>query len=327
MSDSDSNEKKVAGDLIRNYKAKDIGINADYSLEEHVPAWAKVGFIGAGNMAQAIATSLIRTGICIPAQILASAPSDRFKHHWPIPMDFSNDNKKVVHECEYIFLGMKPQYLDSAIEGLVKSKVFLNNTKAIISMLVGIDLKTLRKKLAPLIPDPNNSPSIFRIMPNTAMKYGQGVTGFCRDDKYVEEHYRMSVKLLEQGGIVENIPENLMNSFGAISGSGPAYLFLVMDAMADGAVKQGIPRDMALRIGAQILKGSGQLIIKDMLRLDHPSQAHPAVHKDAICSPGGSSIAGIHELEKAGVRSAFMNAIEAARKRSDEIGRLAAEKD
>ncbi|KAL1463445.1 hypothetical protein WDU94_015196 [Cyamophila willieti] len=305
-------------------KASEMGM--EDSIEHHVPMWSKVGFIGAGNMAQAVATSLIRTGLCIPAQIIASAPSARYKFHWPQPMDFCHDNVRVVNEAEYIFLAMKPQYLDQAIQGLVNDKVVLNGSKAIVSMLVGIDLQTLKKKLSPLIPDSNNAPEIIRIMPNVAMKYGKGVTGLSHDNiKPDNEHLMMTQKILEQGGIVEVIPEKLMNAFGAIAGSGAAYLFLVMDAMADGAVKQGIPRDMALRIGTQLLKGAGQLAHKDLIRLDHAAQAHPAVLKDSICSPGGSSIAGIHALEKAGVRCAFIDAIEAAKKRSDEIGALAKE--
>lgn len=296
------------------------------SVEHHVPMWNKVGFIGAGNMAQAVATSLIRTGLCIPVQIIASAPSERFKFHWPEPMDFCHENARVVSEAHYIFLSMKPQYLDQAIEGLVKDKVTLNSSRTIVSMLVGVDLATIKKKLAPLVANPADPPLIVRVMPNTAMKYGKGITGLCYEPhvKNTNENLQMIIKIMEQGGIVEIIPEKLMNSFGAIAGSGSAYLFLVMDAMADGAVKQGIPRDMALRIGAQLLKGSGQLVHMDLLRMDHAAEAHPAVLKDSICSPGGSSIAGIHALEKAGVRCAFIDAIEAAKKRSDEIGEQAA---
>ncbi|KAI5710624.1 uncharacterized protein LOC103505866 isoform X2 [Diaphorina citri] len=321
----DSESEQHTG--ARPVRKSDMGM--EDSVEHHVPMWTKVGFIGAGNMAQAVATSLIRTGLCIPAQIIASAPSERFKLHWPEPMDFAlNDNHRIIKEAEYVFLAMKPQYLDSAIQGLVNDKVTLNSSRCIISMLVGVDLETLKKKLSVLVPNPNDAPTIIRVMPNTAMKYGKGITGMCHDvhlDKE-SEHLNMAIKIMEQGGIVEIIPESMMNSFGAIAGSGCAYLFLVMDAMADGAVKQGIPRDMALRIGAQLLKGSGQLVHKDLLRMDHAAQAHPAVIKDQICSPGGSTIAGIHALEKAGVRCAFIDAIEAAKKRSDEIGQAAKNK-
>lgn len=147
-------------------------------------------------------------------------------------------------------------------------------------------------------------------MPNTPMMVGEGITVYCsmnttnQDETIIE-------KLFSYIGVIENVPESLMNAIGGLSGSGPAYAYLVIEALADGAVKMGVPRPMATKFAAQVLVGAGKMVLE--------TGRHPGQLKDEVCSPGGTTITGVHAMECGQVRASMMNAVEAAVRKSNEL--------
>ncbi|XP_043581224.1 pyrroline-5-carboxylate reductase isoform X1 [Bombus pyrosoma] len=270
----------------------------------------KVGFIGGGNMASAIGAGLIRKGILDPNNVWVSARTSKTLGFWnDLGAHATLKNGEVVDNCEIIFLAMKPQMLDDALKCTKETMTVHHHYKLFVSVLVGVTLETLSNKLKSIV----SHPRIIRCMPNTPMMVGEGITVYCsvnatdQDEMMVEE-------LLSYIGVTEHVPQSLMNAIGALSGSSPAYAYLVIEALADGAVKMGVPRPMATKFAAQVLVGAGKMVLE--------TGKHPGQLKDEVCSPGGTTIAGIHAMECGQVRASMMNAIEAAVKRANELTSL-----
>ncbi|XP_063215526.1 pyrroline-5-carboxylate reductase 3-like [Bacillus rossius redtenbacheri] len=271
-----------------------------------------IGFIGAGNMAKAIGEGLIKSGAVDASQIYISAPTQRNIGTWmELGAHTSDNNGFVVKNADVIILAMKPQYLDAALAETSDSLGdWLPNTKLFISVLGGIRIDTLEEKLKKIV----IRPRVIRAMPNTPMMVQEGCSAFCRSISATDEDVKITHQIFSAGGRCEMIPESLMNAVSAVSGSGPAFIFVMMEALADGAVKMGIPRASSIELVAQTVLGSAKMVLE--------SGQHPGQLKDSVCSPGGSSICGINVLERAGVRGVLMDAIEATVKRSEEMGKL-----
>lgn len=267
----------------------------------------KVGFIGGGNMASAIGVGLIRKGVLDPKNIWVSGRTDKTLEFWRnLGTHATSNNGEVVQNTDIIFLTIKPNMLDTVIKEIRDTLGKPIENKLYVSVLVGITLNALKKRIITFDP----APRIIRSMPNTPLTIGEGITVYCGMDTN-EKDTLLIDKLFSSIGISENVPESLMSPIGSLSGSGPAYAYLIIESMADGAAKMGVPRAMATKFAAQVLVGAGKMVLE--------TGRHPGQLKDEVCSPGGSTICGVHAMECGQVRGAMMNAIEAGAKRSAEI--------
>lgn len=179
--------------------------------------------------------------------------------------------------------------------------------KLFVSVLAGVDLESLMENF-----DFIRGVKIIRAMPNTPMQVGEGCTVYTPGQYVTHQDLEKIHLILNSLGLAQQVPEKLINSVGAVAGCGPAYVYTIIEALADGGVKQGIPRQLALQIAAQTVFGAAKTVIE--------TEKHPAILRDEVCSPGGSTIAAVHELEKGGLRATLMNAVQAATEKSRELG-------
>lgn len=203
---------------------------------------------------------------------------------------------------------MKPHILPIAIANVHETLTVPVKSKLFVSVLAGIPLQQLQNVLGPL----EENARIIRVMPNTPMLVGEGCTAFCPGAKATPHDIDLVKTVLEVSGVCKQVPESMINAIGALAGSGPAFIYLVIEALADAGVKQGIPRQMAIEMAAQTTLGAAKMVLA--------TGRHTAVLRDEVCSPGGTTITGVHALESGGVRASLINAVEAATKRSQELG-------
>lgn len=210
-------------------------------------------------------------------------------------------NADVPQKCNVLFLCVKPHIVDGVAAEI---QPFLNPNHLIISVAAGVKISHLMAVL--------RSPRVVRCMPNTCVTVSAGACAICRGPSANADDAKLVMGLLGSVGICEEVSESIMDAVCGLSGSGPAYVFLVIQGMADGAVKMGMPRQLALKFAAQTVMGAGKMALKS----DH----HPEVLKDNVCSPGGTTAYGLSALEGRCVRAAFAEAVEAATCRGQELG-------
>ncbi|EFN69538.1 Pyrroline-5-carboxylate reductase 2 [Camponotus floridanus] len=267
----------------------------------------KVGFIGGGNMASAIGAGLIHKGILNPDNVWVSGRTDRTHSFWrELGAHPTLKNNEVANNCNIIFLTVKPHMLDDALNTIVEKKAEKFENKLFISVLVGVSLEILHTKLSAVV----TSPRIIRSMPNTPMMVGEGITVYCNKNAEPKD-LELVDTLFSYIGISQSVPENTINAIGSLSGCGPAFAYLIIESLADGGVRMGVPRPIATKFAAQVLVGAGKMVLE--------TGRHPGQLKDEVCSPGGNSIAGVHAMEKGGVRGSMMNAVEAAANKANEL--------
>ena len=249
----------------------------------------KVGFIGTGNMGGALAHAAAQSPA--PAELLLSNRTPEKAQALAQQLGATvSDNETIAQTCDYIFLGVKPQMMADLLarrqEGFV-----------LVSMAAGLTLQRLREMAGLSCP-------ILRIMPNTACAVGAGLTLYVPSPEVTEEQLSAFLTLMSASGRLEPLEEHLIDAGSAVAGCGGAFVSLFLEALADGAVTCGLPRDKARRYAAQMVLGTAQLALQ--------SGQHTAAMKDAVCSPGGTTIAGVRALERGGFRSAAMEAVIAA---------------
>jgi pyrroline-5-carboxylate reductase len=265
---------------------------------------ALFGFIGVGNMGGAIASAVAKS--VDPAQLLVS-DHDRekvaaFTDHWgAVP----SDNKTIAREAKFVVLGVKPQYM-AGVLGELKPILEVRTDCVLVTMAAGMTMQSIANLVGGGYP-------VIRIMPNTPAKIGQGVILYDHNDRVKKEDVNQFLAAMTQAGMLDPLPERLIDAGSAVSGCGPAFVCLFLEAMADGGVACGLPRDKALEYAAQTLVGTAGLLLQ--------SGDHPGAMKDAVCSPGGSTIQGVRMLEKGGLRSAMMEAVIAAYEKSRDLGK------
>ncbi|KAL0127563.1 hypothetical protein PUN28_003085 [Cardiocondyla obscurior] len=263
----------------------------------------KVGFLGGGKMAQALAKGFIRTGLSKGEMMLASClPNDTGSIETFKEMKSNTvfTNAPVIDHGDVLILSVKPQVVPKV---LPEFKI-QDNKKLLISIAMGISLASLEKAL------PKGTP-VIRVMPNTPALVGCGATVFARGKNASDKDAEITEKLFSAVGLCEEVPENFIDPVTALASSGPAYIYMIIEAMADGGVKMGLPRPIAYKLAAQTVLGAGTMV--------RDTNIHPAQLKDDVTSPAGCTIAGIHQLEKCGLRSAIINAVEAATLRCREV--------
>lgn len=264
----------------------------------------KLAFIGGGQMAEALVGGLVAAELCDPATIRATDPlADRahvLKSRFGILV--GEKNAPAVEWADVIVLAVKPQILPQVLSEIGAGV----EGKLVISIAAGVSIAWIRQRI------PHIS-GIIRAMPNVPALVREGVTAIAIEPGVQETDATLTRTLFGAVGRVVSIEEHLMDAVTGLSGSGPAYIFVAIEALADGGVKMGLPRQTAELLAAQTVLGAAKLVLE--------KGEHPARLKDQVASPGGTTIAGLHRLEAGSLRATLIAAVEAATRRSEELGR------
>ena len=260
----------------------------------------KYGFIGCGNMGGAVARALCRNTRDVMI-------SDRSGKAVALAAELGisyGDNVRIAAECDRIFLCVKPHMMKDML--LPLQPVLAQRKPLLITMAAGLTLEQIESFAGTQLP-------VIRMMPNTPTAIGKGVIQYCANALVEKEVLADWLEDMRYCGLLDELEQRLIDAASALSGSGPAYLYVLMEALADGAVSCGIPRAKAMDYAAMTMVGAAELYLK--------TKTHPGALKDAVCSPGGSTIAGLQVLEQHGFRSAAMDCVIAAYRRNLELGK------
>lgn len=270
-----------------------------------MPLTQRVGFLGAGQMAEALARGFINKGVVQASQICCTDPvpvrKDLFVSFGATSYDTSVE---VVQNADIIFIAVKPQYVGSV---LAEVRPSLQDHHIIVSIAAGVTVERM-------LDAAGSGSKCIRVMPNTPCLVGETAAAMCLGGKASSADAEVVTQLFEAVGRIFIVEEKLLSAVTGLSGSGPAYVFLAIEALADGGVRAGLPRDIAQQLAAQTVLGSAKMVLE--------TGKHPGALKDMVTSPGGTTIAGVHELEKGGVRASFMNAVMAATHRASDLAKL-----
>jgi pyrroline-5-carboxylate reductase len=264
----------------------------------------KIGFLGAGKMATALAKGFLKAEMVLPESLIASDPVEAARAAFSKETKgrAATSNIEVVHHAEVLVLAVKP---DQVTDVLAEVRSSVTERHLLISIAAGVPLARLESLLV-------SSARIVRVMPNTPALIGASASAYAMGKAAREEDAVLTQRLLSAVGIAFAVKESLLDAVTGLSGSGPAYAFLMLEALSDAGVAVGLPREVATRLAAQTMMGSARLLLESGL--------HPAVLRDMVTSPGGTTIEGLHELEKGGVRGALINAVRAATEKSKKLG-------
>ncbi len=263
----------------------------------------QVGFIGAGKMATALAQGLLKAQVLTTEEMIASDPDARAREAFTkaVGVRVVPDNAEVIQRAQIIILAVKPSLVVPVLES-AKSK--FSPDQLVISIAAGVKLAQIESVLG-------DRQRIIRVMPNTAVFVGAGVSAYSPNTAALLQDIALVEKYFSAVGMVIRVPEPLMDVVTGLSGSGPAYVCTFIEALADGAVAMGMAKDVALKLAAHTVLGSAKWVIE--------SGAHPAVLRDTVTSPGGTTIAGIRALEEGAFRGTVINAVMAATQRAKEL--------
>jgi pyrroline-5-carboxylate reductase len=263
-----------------------------------------IGFLGSGQMASALAGGWTKAGLLDVARSRAADPypDARAKFEKATNIKACEANRDVVAACDVLVLAVKPQVMPELCAEL---KLALSAKHLVISIAAGVTLQTLADGLG-------EKTRLVRVMPNTPCLVGASATGYSPGATATADDVELVGALFGSVGKAFRVAEPLLDAVTGLSGSGPAFVYTFIEALADGGVKCGLPRDVALALAAQTVLGSAKMVLE--------TGQHPGMLKDAVASPGGTTIAGLHALERAGFRAAAIDAVEAATKRSWELG-------
>jgi pyrroline-5-carboxylate reductase len=265
----------------------------------------RIGFLGAGKMATALARGWINAGLAGAEGICASDPVAAARDHFMKTTGAAgfSDNRRVLAQSNLVVLAVKPQNM---AELLSEIRPALESRHLVISIAAGVPVQQIADALGA-------ETRIIRVMPNTPCLVGASASAFAASAKATAADVQLTERLLQSVGRAVKVPEKLLDAVTGLSGSGPAFVAVMIEALSDGGVRMGLPRDLANLLAAQTLYGSAKMLLETGL--------HPGQLKDMVASPAGTTIAGIHALERGGIRAALMDAVEAATKRSIELGK------
>jgi pyrroline-5-carboxylate reductase len=270
----------------------------------------RIGMLGAGNMASALIRGLLASESVSPSQIRAS--DVRKEHLAELETKFGikthTDNQELVRWANMVVLAVKPQVIDRILDQLGQG---LSQDTLVVSIAAGVPLRSIEARLP-------KGTRVVRAMPNTAAIALAGATGIAPGTHATDEDVRLTQTLFAAIGRSVVLEEALIDAVTGLSGSGPAYVMLIIEALADGGVKVGLHRDTALLLAAQTVYGSAKLLLE--------TGEHPGRLKDMVTSPGGTAIAGLHTLESGGLRRTLIDAVDSATRRAVELGQAMAKK-
>ena len=251
----------------------------------------KTGFIGCGNMASAIIGGILSSGISTPEDLVASDSSPAARERIVKELKISSaSNRETAMQSDILFLSVKPQFYPDVISEIADC---VRPETVIVTIAPGKTLAWLREQFG-------RDLKIVRTMPNTPAMVKEGMTGVCPNAQVTEEDLARVMAILESFGKAEVVPEHLLDVVTSVSGSSPAYVFVLIEAMADGAVADGMPRAQAYKFAAQAVLGSAKMVLE--------TGRHPGELKDMVCSPGGTTMEAVRVLEEKGLRSAIIEA-------------------
>jgi pyrroline-5-carboxylate reductase len=264
----------------------------------------KIGFVGAGNMAEAMMKGIISSGVARAEDVIASdmMPERRDYIAKTNGVQVTGDNIEVVRSSDVIILAVKPHHVGPVLDEM---KPYLSADHLVISIAAGVKISFMEQHL-------NWGVRVVRVMPNQPCMVGASASAFALGKSARKEDKDTVQKIFESVGVAFCLDEKLLDAVTGLSGSGPAYCYMMIEAMADGGVLVGLPRDVAIALAAQTLLGSAKSVLE--------TRKHPGELKDMVTSPNGTTIQGIKALEDAGFRGAVIKAIEAGAKRSTELG-------
>jgi len=264
----------------------------------------RIAFLGAGNMAGALISGLLRAGVCTPDRLFATdVRPDRLRELEDAHgLRTGEDNGEAATWAEVVVLCTKPQVLDRVLDEVAGT---VGQAHLVISIAAGVPISAIEARLGP-------GRRVVRAMPNTPALVGAGATAVAAGTHATEEDLALARTLFDSVGITVVLDESQLDAVTGLSGSGPAYVFLAIEALSDAGVRVGLPRDVALRLSAQTVLGSARLLVE--------TGGDPERLREMVTSPGGTTVAGLAALEAGGLRKAFVEAVEAATRRSTELG-------
>lgn len=264
----------------------------------------RLGFLGAGRMATALARGWLTAGLLTPDRLRAADPSApaRLGFTSETGVEPGNDNRAVADACDVLVLAVKPQSMAGLLAEVADR---VTERHLVVSVAAGVRLDQLAVGLP-------GTPRLVRVMPNTPCLVGASAAGYSAAAGARPEDVALVDRLMNAVGRAFALPEHLLDAVTGLSGSGPAFVYLMIEALSDGGVRVGLPRDVATQLAAQTVLGSARMVLE--------TGEHPGKLKDAVTSPGGTTIAGLHALERAGVRAGLIDAVQAATLRATELG-------
>ncbi len=264
----------------------------------------KIAFLGGGNMAEALIKGLIAAETAIPGHILVTDVSvDRLAHLQKTYGVMRKGNVEAAREADIIILSVKPQVIERVLAEIAPA---VDDTKLVISIAAGIVLARIEKAL-------QESSHVVRVMPNTPALVLAGAAALAGGKNATSDDLALTQSIFNSVGRAVIVEEKLMDAVTGLSGSGPAYVFMIIDALSDAGVKAGLPRPLALELAAQTVYGAAKMVLE--------TKEPPGKLRDMVTSPGGTTIEGLHALEKGKLHATLMNAVEAATARSRELGK------
>lgn len=263
-----------------------------------------IGFLGAGKMATALAKGVCSAGMVAPAQIRASDPLPAALSAFAkmTKAKTTASNRDVVKFANVLILAVKPGYVAEVLEDV---KPLVTPEHLFISICAGVPIAKLENGLCPGV-------RVIRVMPNTPALVSASATAYALGKNATPADAALAQKLFSSVGLAFQVKETLLDAVTGLSGSGPAYIYLIIEALSDGGVAAGLPRDIATKLAAQTVYGSAKMVLE--------TGQHPGALKDMVTSPGGTTIEGLHEMEKGKVRGVLINAVRAATEKSRKLG-------
>lgn len=266
---------------------------------------SKFGFIGTGNMGGALARAIVRAvgseNVILSDKNITAVQllADELKCSY-------SDTITLAKTAKFIFLGVKPQVLPNVLNSISVCLAERSDRFVLVTMAAGVEIDKIKSIL-------NNEYPTIRIMPNTPVSKGKGMIQYCANSAVFMDELGEFCNSLKFAGRVDSLDERLIDAASAVSGCGPAFAYLFAEALADAGVECGLPRNKAIEYASQMLSGAAELLLT--------TGKHPGVLKDEVCSPGGTTIAGVHALETNGFRGAVMSAVKAAYDRTKELSK------
>ncbi|CAN9505697.1 unnamed protein product [Ophioblennius macclurei] len=270
-----------------------------------------VGFIGAGQLAHALVRGFTAAGVIAAHKITASSPDTDLPSAQQLRkmgVSLTTSNKETVSRSDVLILGVKPHIIPFVLDEIGPD---IEDRHLIVSCAAGVTISSIEKKLEQY----RTAPKVMRCMTNTPVVVREGATVYATGTHAQVEDGKLLEQLMASVGYCIEVEEDLIDAVTGLSGSGPAYAFTAVEALADGGVKMGLPRRLAVRLGAQALLGAARMLLD--------SEQHPGQLKDNVCSPGGATIHALHVMESGGFRSLLINAVEASCVRTRELQFLA----
>ena len=254
------------------------------------------GIVGVGNMGTALLRGIINSNILAPDKILIHDVNKELikNRSKEFKVDLAENNKELVVNSKYVLIAVKPQVVGLVLEEI---KSVINENNVIISIAAGISISFIEKFF-------NKQIGVVRVMPNTPALVGAGISALSCNKSVKKSDLDYVKRILNAVGMVIELDEKHIDAVTGLSGSGPAYVFLIIEALSDGGVKMGLPKDISLKLATQTVLGSAKMVLETNL--------HPATLKDMVTSPGGTTITALHEIEKGKLRATLISAVEAA---------------